>query len=142
MRILKGVAIGVVVLVVGAGMAASRMPGGLPTGGGDASCSDPVAWDEAATHDGQRVAVTGPVADATYEPDVEGEPTFVNVGNTYPDGDRFDVVIFPDVRAQRAAPPENELPGERVCVIGEVDVRDGVPQIVLRDATDLAVTAE
>lgn len=146
-RVLRGVAIGVAVVVFGAGIALSRVPGGpgaLLSGddASDVSCDDPTPWHEAGQAVGETAAVAGPVADATYEPDVRGEPTFLNLGNPYPDPDRFDVVIFPDVREQRARPPEEEAGGERVCVRGFVDTRDGVPQIVVEDPDDLVVLSD
>lgn len=143
-RLLRGVGIGVAVVVIGAGLALSRVPGGPGALLSDdrATCDDPTPWDEAHNAAGRTAAVAGPVAHAAYEPDVRGEPTFVNLGSAYPDPERFDVVVFPDVREQWGAPPEEAVSGQRVCVRGFVDVRDGVPQIVLEAPEDLVVLPE
>lgn len=102
-------------------------------GAGDAgpSCADPIDWRDAAVHEGRAAAVRGPVADVTYAPDVGGEPTFANLGNAHPDPERFDVVIYADARQGFDDPPEDTLPGETVCVVGQIRMRDGVPQIIV-----------
>ncbi len=115
-------------LIVGFGL--SRVLGGV-TGEPVATCDLPIAWQDAGEVVGEASAIVGPVAAASYEPEVGGRPTFVNLGNAYPDPDRFDVVIYEDVRTRFADPPEALLPGEHVCVRGRVRDRDGVPQIVL-----------
>lgn len=68
---------------------------------------------------------------ATHEPEVDGGPTFLNVGNPHPDPDRFDVVIFEDIRDRFDRPPEDLFDGRDICVLGRVRDRDGVPQIIL-----------
>jgi hypothetical protein len=124
-----GIAVGVV-LVVGVGLSRIGGVGGL--GGEPApTCADPVAWDDAAALVGDRAAVAGPVAAVAYEPEVGGAPTFVNLGNPYPQTPRFDVVVYEDVRVRFDARLEDALDGRRICVQGEVRDRDGVPQIVL-----------
>ena len=129
-RNVVGVVLGVLLVV---GFGASRLLGGLPDGGGSAppGCDDAVAWDDAAQVVGQQAAIIGPVASANHEPDVGGAPTFVNLGGVHPDPERFDVVIYEDRREAFDPPPEEALAGAEVCVRGEVDERDGVPQIVL-----------
>lgn len=128
-------------MVIGLGL--GRMGDTLPIGGDSgerASCDDPVAWDEVRLDDvGREVAVEGPVAAATTEPDVGGAPTFVNLGNPFPSEPRFDVVIYEDVRDGLDADPEDALPGEVICAAGELDARDGVPQIVLPSPLSLEV---
>lgn len=127
-RNLVGIVLGVL-LVVGFGL--SRVLGGA-MGEPGPTCDDPIAWSDASTEVGRSSAIVGPVADASFEPDVGGAPTFLNLGNAHPDPDRFDVVIYEDVRERFDAPPEDALVGEHVCVLGEVRDRDGVPQTILR----------
>jgi hypothetical protein len=123
-------------VAVGA-IAVARVLGGV----GDAgpSCAAPVDWREAARHAGRAAAVSGPVADVTYAPDVGGEPTFVNLGNPHPDPDRFDVVIYAAAREGFEVPPEEGLPGETICVVGDVRLRDGVPQVIVDTHLSLVV---
>jgi hypothetical protein len=128
-RLLTGLGVLAAVLL-GVGFGLSRTIGGVP----DAplsTCDDPTPWEAAADLVGERAAIVGVVAAAAYEPDVGGEPTFVNLGNAHPDPDRFDAVIYPDVRERFDEPPEDMLPGVEVCVQGEIRDRDGVPQIIV-----------
>ncbi len=128
-RNIVGIALGVV-LVVGFGL--SRVVGGAGLGGDPAAtCDDPVRWDQAGEVVGQVSAIVGPVVAATTAEDIGGAPTFLNLGNAHPAPERFDVVIYEDVREGFDASPE-ALQGRNVCVRGEVRERDGVPQIVLR----------
>lgn len=105
----------------------------------EVSCAESIEWSDARRHIGEQVWVRGRVHQATYRSDVEGSPTFVNVGNPFPRTDRFDVVIFASVRADLAFAPEGVLPGRTVCVEGEVLEREGVPQIVLLESGHLVV---
>ncbi len=121
-----GVAFGVV-LVIGFGL--GRVMGGAPAS--PASCDDPTRWDRAAAEVGSDAAVVGPVAEVSTVAEVGGAPTFINLGNAHPTPERFDVVVYEDVRDQLDSTPEQKFGGEEVCVVGRVRERDGVPQIVL-----------
>lgn len=134
-RLADAAGIGFAVLLV-AGFGLSRVWG--DAGAPAATCADPVAWQEAGDLVGQPAAVTGPVADATYAPEVGGAPTFLNLGNPHPDANRFDVVVYDDVRDEFAEPPEQAFAGARVCVTGTVRERDGVPQVVLDSSLSIA----
>ncbi len=125
---LVGIVLGVL-LVVGFGL--SRVLGGV-MGEPAATCDDPVTWQDAAQEVGRSSAIVGQVVDAAFEPDVGGAPTFLNLGNAHPDPERFDVVIYEDVRERFDSAPEEVFLGEYVCVLGEVRDRDGVPQIILQ----------
>jgi hypothetical protein len=129
-----------VVVVVAFGLARVGGVGGV--GGEPApTCEDPVAWDDTSLRAGQRTAVTGSVARATFEPDVGGAPTFLNLGNAYPDPDRFDVVIYEEVGDRFDRRPDRMLRGRTLCVQGQVRDREGVLQIILEDPAYLTVTA-
>ena len=130
MRTVVGVGLGVLLVI---GFGASRLLAGLPGdgGGGPPPCDEAIAWDEAGAAVGRSAAVVGPVAEATFAPEVGGEPTFLNLGGAHPDPDRFDVVVYADVRDRLADDLEDRLVGTTVCVRGDVRERDGVPQIVL-----------
>jgi hypothetical protein len=120
----------VAAVLLGVGFGLSRTLGGVPDAP-VATCDDPIDWHRAGEVVGERAAIAGPVTAGSFATDVGGEPTFLNLGNPHPDPDRFDVVIYPDVRDRFDEPPEDALQGVDVCVQGEVRDRDGVPQIVL-----------
>jgi hypothetical protein len=120
----------VAAVLLGVGFGLSRTLGGVP----DASvttCDHPTDWRRAGEVVGERAAIAGTVAAGTFASDVGGEPTFLNLGNAHPDPDRFDVVIYPDVRDRFDEPPEDAFDGREVCVQGLVRDRDGTPQIIL-----------
>jgi hypothetical protein len=122
----------VAAVLLGVGFGLSRTLGGVP----DApvsTCDDPIDWRRAGEVVGERAAIAGRVAQGTFAPDVGGAPTFLNLGNAHPDPDRFDVVIYPDVRDRFDDPPEDALDGREVCVQGVVRDRDGTPQIILEN---------
>lgn len=124
-----GIAVAVL-FVIGFGL--SRVIGGAGTGDGPAAtCDDPVTWQQAGDLDGRATAIVGPVVRVSHEPEVGGGPTFLNLGNPHPDPDRFDVVIYEDVRDRFDRPPEDLFDGREICVLGRVRDRDGVPQIIL-----------
>ncbi len=140
MRARRGPLVAAAIAVAAVAVALARVLGDV--GGGAASCADPTPWREAAALEGASAAVVGQVAAATYAPDVGGEPTFVNLGNPHPDPDRFDVVVYADARDGFDVPPEEALPGETICVVGEIRLRDGVPQIVVDTHLSVVVYEE
>ena len=128
-RTIGGIALGVLLVI---GFALSRVVGGGGLGGdAAATCEGPVRWDEAGEVVGQVSAIVGPVVAATTVEEVGGAPMFLNLGNAHPASERFDVVIYEDVRERFDTSPE-AFEGRDICVRGEVRERDGVPQIVLR----------
>lgn len=125
---LVGIVLGVL-LVAGFGL--SRVLGGV-MGEPAPTCDDPITWQDAEQEVGRSSAIVGQVVDANFEPDIGGAPTFLNLGNAHPQPERFDVVIYEDVRERFDRAPEDALLEEYVCVLGEVRERDGVPQIILQ----------
>ncbi len=126
----------VAALVVAILMGIGRIGSGLidQSGSGsapDPDCTEAIAWDEAADHEGSEETVRGRVEGARYVEDAGGQPTFLNVGRDHPDPDRFTVVIWSDVRIQFDQDPEMLFQGQEICVAGEIQMHDGSPQIVL-----------
>jgi hypothetical protein len=135
LRTVAGIALAVFVVVV---FGLSRI-GGLG-GLGDApaaTCEDPLAADATSLRAGQVTAVTGVVARVSYEPEVGGAPTFVNLGESYPHPDRFDVVVYEDVTDRFGVGPDPAWEGRELCVRGQLRERDGVLQIVLSDPAEI-----
>lgn len=112
---------------LGAGLIETSGPGSTPA----PDCAAAIAWDEAAAHEGDQGTVRGPVVGAAYARNVSGQPTFLNLGRDHPDPDRFTVVIWNDVRAQFDQDPEILFDGQEICVAGDIQMREGSPQIEL-----------
>lgn len=108
-------------LLTGGGGSASARPGDGPT----------VEAVRAASHVGETATVCGTVAEATYLPEIDGRPTFLNLGAPNPD-QAFTAVIWGERRRHFDAPPERSYRGARICVAGRITEHEGVPQIEVR----------
>jgi len=90
---------------------------------------DAISWDEAKNHIGERTTVYGPVVDTHYASGSSGEPTFLNMGNPYPDPNRFTVVIWGENRGKFPQPPEDYYDGKTIYVSGLIVPYDGAAEI-------------
>jgi hypothetical protein len=104
-----------------------------------------IPWREVWAHPqdfrGETVAVIGRVASTTFLPEIEGAPTFLNLGNPHPDTPRMELVIWEENRhsflSSEASAPETRYRGRRVCAAGTVSLHEGIPQIELRTPRQL-----
>lgn len=102
-----------------------------------ASCTRPLPWQEARNRVGSTVAMLGPVVRVTVRDDIRGKPVFITLGQPFPSRQRLDVVIWEGQREPFASLLASGLEGRDACVLGEIVMREGVPQVVLRDRTQL-----
>jgi hypothetical protein len=84
---------------------------------------------QAAEHVGEAATVCGVVTDASYRPDVRGEPTFLNFGGAYPNHS-FTALVWGEHRAKFSPPPESHE-GALICVSGRISSQRGKPQILV-----------
>lgn len=102
-----------------------------------------IPWEKAKDYIGQVKVVEGHVASATWASGSKGKPTFLNIGNPYPNPNRFTVVIWIDHRDKfvKAFPPnpESYFLSKTVRVRGLITSYKGVPQIELRDPSNIWV---
>lgn len=96
------------------------------------SCDSPIEWRNAKDHVDQRVALIGVVKDYRYMPNTRGEPTFINIGERFPNKDRLTVVVWGSDREKFGMALSDRLVGRTVCVIGTVTMRDNSPQISIK----------
>ena len=99
----------------------SQGPNELPPGS--------ISWSEAKYHIGERTTVCGPVVDATWASGSNGKPTFLNLGKSYPDPDRFTVVIWIQNRGNFPQAPEDYYLGKTICVTGLITEYSGIAEI-------------
>ena len=90
---------------------------------------------EVSNHVGDSVKVCGVVASARHVTTVDNTPTFLNLGNAYPN-QLLTVVIWDDVRKQFTYKPEEYLLNKQVCVLGRVELYKGKAQIVIHSDKD------
>lgn len=88
-----------------------------------------ICWYEAKEHIGDRLTVCGIVVDSHWASGSNGKPTFLNIGEPYPDPDRFTVVIWIDNRSKFPPYPEEHYLGMTVCVEGLIESYEGTAQI-------------
>ena len=118
--------------VFAAGVAATtyfltRPPGDL--------CEGEVSWQKASGCIGEAdTSLKGPVVRVEQEPSIPGSPTFIDIGETYPDKERLSVVVWGDDRGK--FPPLRQFLGEDVCIHGVVEFFEGVPQIELQNPSN------
>ena len=94
--------------------------------------TDAIPWHEARNHIGERTTVYGPVVDTFYASGSSGRPTFLNIGNAYPNTNRFTVVIWGQNRGNFSQMPEVYYRGKTIYVTGLITSYGGVPQIEVR----------
>jgi len=96
-----------------------------------------ISWDEATNHIGERTTVCGPVVSATWASGSKGQPTFLNIGKPYPDLQRFAVVIWMQNRGNFPQAPESYYSGKTICVTGLIIEYNGVPEIEVKDPSQI-----
>jgi hypothetical protein len=90
--------------------------------------------EEAAKHIGETGTVCGIVASAHFAARTKAQPTFLNLGQPYPNP-IFTAVIFGDDRTKFGEP--ERLEGKRVCVNGMIRMYRGAPEIILHEPAQL-----
>lgn len=98
-----------------------------------------ISTAEAENHVGTPAEVCGQVASADYLPNVNGQPTFLNLDEAYPN-QVFTAVIFGDNRPQFSSPPEQMYLNRNICVSGTIRMHEGIPQIVVSNPGQIALS--
>jgi Protein of unknown function (DUF559) len=101
------------------------------------SCERPLPWHAAGRHSGQVVSLEGPVTAVTSRTDVQGRPTFIDVGRRFPSRERLALVIWRSDADQFTDIRPSLTEGRAVCVTGRVTEREGVAQVVLNERHQL-----
>jgi hypothetical protein len=97
----------------------------------------PISPAEAAKHVGEKSTVCGVVASASYATRSKGQPTFLNLDKPYPNA-IFTALIWGDDRP-KFDQPEVRLRDRRICATGKITLYKDVPEIVLREPSQLRV---
>ncbi|MCO5176185.1 MAG: hypothetical protein M9890_04315 [Thermomicrobiales bacterium] len=98
----------------------------------DAGCVPcAVTWDQALNYIGQEITIIGPVMSTAWASDSRGKPTFLNIGRSYPDPERFTVLLWIDARFRFDEPPEQTYADKTICVTGIVEIYEGSGEIVV-----------
>jgi hypothetical protein len=79
------------------------------------------------------------VVAATYRRSSTGRPTFIDVGQGFPDANRLVVVVWGRDRDAFPQPPENAYQGKTIAVSGEVTEFRGRAQVEADGVADIVV---
>lgn len=93
-------------------------------------CDGSLHWKDGVNHLGEMVSVSGGVADIVSRPDVNGHPTWINLGNKFPHEERLDIVIWGEDADNFSSFLSSVRVGDMLCVRGVVESYRGIPQIV------------
>jgi hypothetical protein len=93
---------------------------------------------EAGDHVGETAEVCGFVASSAHIASVDGQPTFLNFVEPYPD-QLFTVVIWGSARSRFEGKPERMYDGKDICVTGRIGMHSGTPQIIVDDPDQIVV---
>lgn len=116
------------------GLFVSRHLVGPFSGGG--AVVGPISPEEAADYIGKRAEVCGSVAEVVQVQDIEGNPTFINLGAEHPNQD-FTALIWADDRDRWDTTPEVLYDGQSICISGTVERHEGTPQIIVSSPTQI-----
>lgn len=101
--------------------------------------SSAIPWNEASAHVGETVTLYGLVVGAEYANTSNGQPTFLDIGASYPDKNRLSITIWGKNRAAFSPSPEALYEGKTICVTGEVYLYDGVCNIEITSPDQIEI---
>ncbi|WP_085920423.1 DUF559 domain-containing protein [Halomonas sp. CSM-2] len=118
----------------------NQLQNALPTSAAAAQeCPNAIHWSEVRNHMGETVTTQGLIKRITYKPDVNGSPTWIEVGASFPNPDRLTLLIWDNNRPEFASQLSQNIIGDDACVMGKVSEYRGDVQIQLKDADQLNV---
>lgn len=98
-----------------------------------------IQLEDVSKHIGDSVTVCGKMNGGRFLEKSKGGPTFLNLGEAFPNH-TLTIVIWSDVRKQFETAPEVLFKDKEICVTGRVELFKEKPQIVLKTKEDLRVT--
>ncbi|HVR07216.1 MAG TPA: DNA-binding protein [Thermoanaerobaculia bacterium] len=110
----------------------------LPAAGPAGAAELKITAQEAAQHAGEQAKVCGLVAGAKYAERSRGKPTFLDFERSHP-AEVFKAVIWGADRGKFKQPPETTYDQQQVCVTGRIELYHGVPEIIVRSPSQLAI---
>ena len=90
-----------------------------------------IKLEDVSQHTGDSVTVCGLVADMRYFENSKNQPTFLNIGDTYPN-QKLTIVIWGSVKAGFKEPVEI-LKGKQICITWRIILFKERPEIVIEN---------
>jgi hypothetical protein len=101
-----------------------------------ANAQETISPNQGSVFIGQHKTVCGRVVSAHYAPRSKGQPTFLSLDKPYPN-QVFTVVIWGENRSKFSDAPEILYRDKSVCVTGVIRSRQGSPEIVATDPSQI-----
>ena len=99
-----------------------------------------IYWYDVKSHGNKYYGtVCGLIVDGAYASSSNGTPTFLNLGNKYPDPDRFEIVIWKENLPKFPPHPEQFYIGKFICVSGLVSEYKGVPEVFISEKNQITI---
>ena len=99
-----------------------------------AGYSQTLTTSQARAHDGEKATVCGTVGNEHTATGSQGKPTFIDLDSAFPE-QRFALLVWDEDRQNVGALPRT---GAHVCATGMINYYHGVPQIVIRNSSQLS----
>jgi len=96
-----------------------------------------IELDEVSNHIGDSVTVCGLVASMRFFENSNRKPTFLNIGDKYPN-QKITLVIWDDVRKNFKEAPETFL-NKKICITGRIILYKEKPEIVIERPEQVSV---
>ena len=84
-----------------------------------------ISWEDAGDYAGETVTIYGPVKGAKVAKSSKGQPTFIDIGASYPSANRVTCVIWSENRGNFPSSPEVYYKGKNIRVTGTLYVYNG-----------------
>jgi DNA/RNA endonuclease YhcR with UshA esterase domain len=88
--------------------------------------------EDVKNHIGDSVKLTAKIYGGKYIESTQGTPTFLNVGDNYPNAP-LTLVIWGDTRKQFNTAPETIYTGQNVTITGKIILYKNRPEIIITD---------
>lgn len=96
-----------------------------------------IKLEEVKDHVGDSVKLMAKIYGGKYIETVKGSPTFLNVGDKYPNAP-LTLIIWGDVRSQfKTAPEEMYNKGYVQWIVGKIELYKGKPEIVITNPNQI-----
>jgi hypothetical protein len=97
-----------------------------------------ISLEDVGKYIGDSVTVCGNVSGGRFLETAKITPTFINLGQAFPNNS-LTIVIWSDVRKQFESAPEILFKDKEVCVTGRIELFKEKPQIVVRRNEDVVI---
>ena len=101
--------------------------------------AETIPWSDAGNFVNQSKTVCGPVMRTTFAQTTNGQPTYLDLGRTYPDPARFSILIWGNQRANFSPAPETLYRDKTICVTGKIVTYQGTLEMEVRTPSQIQI---